>query len=416
MSSPLSPAAPPPARDEPSAGAPVVSNRRAVGVLVTLALMGFLMVTNEILPFGLINLMAADLDRTQSQIGLLVTGYALVIVAVSVPLAMLTKRIPRRQLLTVTMAVWVVGALLAATADDYNALLVGRLLTAFAQAMYWAIVTATVAGLFPPAVRGKVVARLLLGPASAAVFGMPTLTALGQRTDWRMAFFVIAGIGTAVTVAIAVLVPSYKPADGSAAKGSSPNLKRFVALLAITGLSVLGLMTVYTYITPFLIEISGYADTTVPWLLAGSGIIGLIAMWTVGRYLDKFPRGTLAAGLGILLTCWVGMATLGSIKLVGGFLFLVVGIGFNVLVGALMNRVMQLSPGSTDLGVATYSALYNVGISLGSLIGAGILDVGSPELLPVAGAIFMGTALAVLAAVNIPAIRATLSKRRGAPA
>jgi predicted MFS family arabinose efflux permease len=373
---------------------------RAVGVLITLATMGFLMVTNEIMPFGLINLMAADLGRSQSQIGLLVTGFAVVVLLASVPLALATKRIPRRQLLTITMIMWSVGALIAATSSDYTMLLVSRVLTALGQSMYWAVVTATVAGLFAPEVRGKIVSRLLLGPATANVLGLPTATWLGQQFSWQTPFYVVAGIGAVIAVAIAILVPSYTPDAGAASRGSAPHKSRYIALMGVTFLSVVGLMVVYTYITPFLTEVSGFAESTMPLLLISSGLAGMLAMWIVGRYLDRYPRGALATGLGIVFVTWGGMILFGTIKPVAAALFIAVGLGFSTLIASLVNRVMQLSPGSTDLGIAIYSSFYNAGIACGSLLGAGILAYYSPSLLPVAGLISISLALVLLGAVN----------------
>src|SRR5690606_21666434 len=162
----------------------MVPRWRAHAVVATLGLGGLLLVTNETLPFGLINVIADDVGRSQSQIGLLVTGYAVVIMAASVPLAIITRSIPRRYVLAATFAVWTAGVVAAALSDSYGSLLVARVLTALAQAQYWAVSAATVAGLFPPGERGKAVSRMLIGPAAAAVVGLPPLTALGLETSW----------------------------------------------------------------------------------------------------------------------------------------------------------------------------------------------------------------------------------------
>jgi predicted MFS family arabinose efflux permease len=395
-----------------SSRAPLVSPARAYGVLIALSLTGFLMVTNEVSPFGLINLIATDLDRSQSEVGLLVTGYALVVVVASVPLAMATTRVPRRLLLTLTLLVWATGALVTALSQDYSALLIGRLLTALAQTVYWAVVTATVAGLFPPGVRGRIVSRMLLGPASAALLGLPTATWLGQQEGWRAPFFVLAALGVMLAIAVAILVPGYKPGDGAASRGTEPHRKRFAALMVITMLSILGLMVVYTYITPFLTEVSGFAESSMPTLLTASGIAGIVGMWVAGRFLDRYPRGTLAAGQITLLTCWIAMSLFGTVGLMGALFYVVMGAAFSTIVAGLMNRTMQLSPGSTDMGVAIYSSMYNTGIALGSGLGAGILAWYSPALLPIAGAVFIAMALGLLTASNWRAVMARKSAPR----
>ena len=176
---------------------PITSPGRANAALITLSIAGFLMVTSEIMPFGLIKLIAADLDRTESQVGLLVTGYALVVVASSMPLVLGTRRVPRRYLITASTTLWTIGMLVGAQADVYSQLLTGRLITAMGQALFWAVATAAVAGLFPPEARGKVLSRLLIGPSGAGVIGLPLATWIGQRHDWSTPFYIMAALGVA---------------------------------------------------------------------------------------------------------------------------------------------------------------------------------------------------------------------------
>lgn len=176
---------------------PQVSPRRAWAVLVALSLAAFAFITTELLPVGLLTHIAPDLDRSRSQVGLLVSGYAIVVVLASVPLARLTQRIPRRQLLGVTMLLFAAANALAALASTYAVLAGSRVVTALAQALFWSIATATVTGPFPAAVRGRVVALFATGATLAPVLGVPSAPGSGSRpvgvrrsgrwpeSDWR---------------------------------------------------------------------------------------------------------------------------------------------------------------------------------------------------------------------------------------
>src|ERR1700754_3983173 len=102
-------------------------NRRAHLALATLSISTFTFVTTEILPIGLLTLMADDLHRTRAEIGLVMSGYAAVVVLMSVPLVGLTRRVPRRLLLGVTLGVFSAGTLVSALAPSYAVLLGSRL-------------------------------------------------------------------------------------------------------------------------------------------------------------------------------------------------------------------------------------------------------------------------------------------------
>ena len=380
----------------PTGRAPDVSLARANAVLVLLAVAAFVFVTCEILPFGLITLISADLHRTNSEVGLLVTAYAGVVVATSIPLAHFTRSIPRRQLLSATMLVYVAGMLLASLGGGFAGLLAGRMLAAFAQAQFWAVVTATAAGLFPAHVRGKIVSRLLLGPAVAGLLGLPTATWLGQHFGWRAPFYVLACMGVVLAILIALVVPRYKPADGAAARGVHPSRRRFVFILAITVAAIIGTNVIGPYVTPYLRDVVGFAPSSFPVLFTISGIAGLVAMIVVGRYLDRLPMGMLAIGLGMLIVGWAGVWVAGTSKPAVVALWCLTAFGGSFIVGGLANRAFQTSPGSTDIGVATHGTFYNAGMALGSLLGSGVLAGHGARALPVVAAAILVLALVLV--------------------
>ena len=73
-----------------------MNRTRARTAVLALSLAAFCFVTTESLPIGLLRLIADDLDVTPSAVGMLVTGYGVVIAVVSVPLVRMTSRVGRR--------------------------------------------------------------------------------------------------------------------------------------------------------------------------------------------------------------------------------------------------------------------------------------------------------------------------------
>ncbi len=122
------------------------STRKAVVALLALAVSTFVYVTTEILPIGLLLLIAADLGIEPSAVGLLVTWYGLVVVAASIPLTQLTRRVPRRPLLSGLLAVFVLATWVSAAASSYGVLLAARVVTALSQALFWSVVVPTTTG------------------------------------------------------------------------------------------------------------------------------------------------------------------------------------------------------------------------------------------------------------------------------
>ncbi|MFG1884678.1 MFS transporter [Micromonospora sp. NPDC049102] len=376
--------------------APDVSPRRARAMLVTLSLAAFAFVTTELLPVGLLTHIAVDLDRSRSRVGLLVSGYAVVVVLASVPLARLTRRIPRRHLLGVTMVLFAAANGTAALAHTYTVLAGARLVTAVAQALFWSIATATVIGPFPLAVRGRVVALFGAGVTLAPVLGVPLGTWIGQQAGWRASFAALAGIGLLIATAVLGLLPTYPPEAGGAARGTAPDRRRFGVLLTATALGIGGFMALQTYISPFLLDVSGFTDAALTPLLFTAGVAAVVGTLFSARTLDSRPIASLLTPLGIGTAALFGMYGLGALR-PGAVAFLAgLGLAYAAFASAVQNRMLHLAPGSTDIASAGVSTAFNVGIAGGSLLGGALLPTSGARVLALVGGLLTLAALLLL--------------------
>jgi predicted MFS family arabinose efflux permease len=376
----------PPARPAVAVPAPPVSERRAVVILLAMALAAFLFVTVESLPSGLLTLMAPDLDRSTSQIGLLVTGYALVVLVASVPLAHWTRGVPRRWVLSACAALAAVSTLWAAIAPTYGQLLSARLVTAAAQALFWVAVVPATTGLFRPLVRGRVMARLAIGNSLAPVLGVPAGTWLGEHSSWRWTFAAVAALSLVVTVVVVVLFPTIPPAAGGASHAPHPSASRFGFQMVTTVLVVTGAFGVITFVTQYLIDVAGFSQDAMPRLLLLQGAAGVVGAIVVGRFLDARPVGVIVAGISLLVVALVCLWAFGEHPAAAVGSLALFGFAFSTIPPALSHRVMLVSPRSTNMGMAVSSSLFNLGIAAGSGLGAALVAVVGVRVVPLAGA------------------------------
>ncbi|WP_169948650.1 MFS transporter [Microbispora sp. H11081] len=379
----------------------LTTQRRAAWALVALAVGAFTYVTAEVLPIGLLTVMAADLDRSPSETGLLVTGYAAVVVLASLPLTRLTQRVPRRRLLTATLAVFVAGMLLTAVAPNYPTLLAARLLVAATQALFWSVATPAAAAMFPPEKRGRAIARMSIGSALGPVLGVPAGTWLGQQVGWRTAFALAAAVGLVTCVTVAALMPGPRQAGAGVerhepGRGATPDGRRYALLIVATVIGVGGYLTAYTYITPFLLEFGGFSPGALSPLLLASGIAGVTGTVIVGRLLDSRPRAALIGPLALITCALLAMYAFGALQPVVVTALCVTGMSFSALAAAIASRALQVAPGSTDIASAGSGSAFNVGIAGGSLLGGALIDHSGVRNVTMAGALLTATALVAL--------------------
>jgi predicted MFS family arabinose efflux permease len=407
MTTPDAAAAPPVTKHSP------VDQRRAVAALVALSVSAFTFVTAENLPGGLLTLIAPDLGRSTSEIGLLVTAYAAVVVLASLPLSRLTRRFPRRYVLAATTAVCAIGSLWSAFAIGYADLMAARMFTALGQALFWAAVAPAAASLFAPAVRGKMIARLTIGNSLGPVLGVPLGTWVGQQTSWRTAFLLFSVVSLAACIAMVVAMPDVTPEQGGTARGTDPSMRRFVVLMVVTALLVTGGFIMITFVTQFLLETAGFPDKYLSMLLLGQGAAGVAATVLIGQVLDRRPWHAVLASLGLLTGALMLLWALGhvpAIALVGLALF---GVAFSAIPPALSFLCMQVAPGAVESASAISSSVFNLGIAGGAAIGAWVVAADGVGTVPLFGAMFVLAALAVLAA-DLRAASPRATARQGA--
>lgn len=386
------------------------SPKRAMAVLVMMALAAFVIVTNEIAPQGLIRLMAADLGTSESAMGLATTVFAMTIMITTLPLALLTTKLPRRPVIVGTMLWWSVGTLVVATADTFSQLLIGRVFSGMGQALFWAVAAPTVTRLFAPHLRGRKVTRLMLGASAAGVIGLPMSTWLGQQTNWQIPFVIVGLGGLVLAVALAFVLPTLTSSERDATRGDVPSLPHFIRVLIVVLLAAASMAVTWTYITPFFVEIAGFDEETVPLLLALGGAVGVAAMWIAGKYLDRWPVKSIVVGLGGLLAAWLTLALLGSFKAAAIAAIVMQGTSWSLLVAAMLNWALRHTPWSSDIGAGAQASAFNGGMAAGSILGGGMLAWWGAQILPFASAGLVVIA-GVLVLIGAPAATKALAQR-----
>ncbi|MBG6237541.1 putative MFS family arabinose efflux permease [Mycetocola sp. CAN_C7] len=384
--------------------------------LLTLAGAIFVSVTSEFLPTGLLPDMAKELDVSLSTAGLLVTVFAGTVVVATTPLAALTRKYSRKGLVVVVLGVIALANVLAAIAPTYEILVGARVLGGLAHGLFWAVVAAYSAHLVPRHQLGKAVAITAGGGSAAFVLGVPVGTALGHALGWRTAFLIIA----VIVVILALLVVKYLPAvnhhvtlkTGEIAIPlyKDRSITGVVLLCVVIIILITGQNTFYTYIAPWLVEVAGFPDTSVAFLLflfGGAGVVGLVL---AGYASDRFPKRGFALAIVSVIVA-VGVLAVGSANSIVVVIAIVVwGVAFGGVPAMLQTRMLHTASFRTrDLAAALQTTAFNVGIGGGALLGGLLLDRNGLPSLPPAQILFVAVALALMLVTD--AMRSARARR-----
>ncbi|MGK5023887.1 MFS transporter [Janthinobacterium sp. RB2R34] len=370
----------------------VTSTTMPPGVL-SLAVGAFAIGVTEFIVVGILPAMAKDLHISLESAGTLVSLYALAL-AIGTPLLVIAlSRLPRKQALLGLMTVFLAGNLLAALSQTFEVLLLGRIITAMAHGTFFAIGATVAANLVPKAQAGRAISVMFAGLTLAMVIGVPLGSFLGNLMGWRLPFFAVAVLAALGLGAMARWLPA-KLAQGApgkvatqlAALGNGPIL----TMMAVTIFGFGSSFAAFTFITPILTDISGFSSTTASALLIVFGA-ATFAGNLAGGYLTSHHGWQKALRLMLLLLAvtQVGVAlAIGSQPMMVVMLFVWGTFAFGLtpaLQAGMLATAERYTPEAVDFASGLNISAFNLGISLGSMLGALMVARQAMALSPWAG-------------------------------
>ncbi|UJF33385.1 MFS transporter [Paenibacillus hexagrammi] len=365
--------------------------------LLSLTMGAFAIGMTEFVIMGLLPNVANDLHVSISAAGQLITMYALG-VAVGAPiLTLLTQKIPQKKLLSLLMILFILGNVISVVAPSYTVLMVARLITALTHGTFFGVGAVIASKLVPPDKRAGAVSIMMAGLTIANIIGVPLGTFIGQHLGWRASFGTIGLMGAITLIGILIFIPQMKQdAPMSIAKqvGAlvNPKLQLFL-IIAVLGNA--GLFCVFTYITPLLVQVTGFTEHSVTWILVLFGCGVTIGNIVGGKLADwKLMPSVLGIYLSICILLTLFTFTVHSPAAAVVTIFLWGAASFAVFPG-MQVRIMSLAKSAPALASTSSHSAGNLGNASGAFIGGAVITHLSLTSLPWVGAVLVSLAILV---------------------
>ena len=359
---------------------------------IGLAFAAFVFNTSEFLPVGLLPNIAESIHESVSKTGLIITVYAWMVSLLSLPLTILTARLERRRLLLWLIFVFALSHFAVLWADTFEKLMGARICVAVTHSVFWSIMTPLAARVAPFGRQSLGLAMVMGGTIVATVMGVPLGTHLGQMIGWRGAFFVI-GIAAAVIWLITYRVLPVCISDRAGSLKSLPGLFRrpaLVQLYLLTMIVILGQFTVYSFITPILINVAGMTESQTVSVLFVFGLSGILGTVLSAKCLEKHFSASLLIPM-VLLTLCLALLVSTSTNPVALYLLVVVwGACISSVSMAFQTLLLNTARDAADVATSMFSGIFNIGIGGGAFIGSYVSASLGFSSVPYIGAALVG--------------------------
>ncbi|MBA1293267.1 MFS transporter [Pseudomonas lurida] len=347
------------------------------GAVFAMALAAFTLVASEFMPVSLLTPLATDLHISQGQAGQGISVSGLFALLTSLMIAAVAARMDRKRLLLGLTALMIVSGTVVAMAPSFQVFMLGRALIGVAIGGFWSLSAATAMRLVPEAQVPRALALVNGGNALATVIAAPLGSFLGGIIGWRGAFFCVVPVAVLALVWLWVSLPSITSPRRAGTGNVFALLKRTPVALGMLAVSAffMGQFMLFTYLRPFLEDVTHVSVTLLSLILLVLGVAGLAGTLLIERFVQRNLYRTLTliplamAVIALALVSFGGSAVITTLLLgLWGLVATAAPVGW-------WTWLARTLPDAAEAGGGLMVAIIQLAIAAGAMLGGAVFDL-----------------------------------------
>lgn len=374
------------------------SKPAAWGAVLSMALCVAMLIASEFMPVSLLTPMAEGLHATEGQTGQAISISGLFAVAASMVITTAAGTLNRKWVLVAMTAFMLLSLVLVAAAPNFAVLMIGRALLGICIGSFWSLATAVIMRLVPESDVPRALALMYGGQAIAAAFAAPIGSYLGGMFGWRAVFWALTPIVAVNLVWHLIALPSLPARERQDFRTMFGLLKRpyFLRGLIAAMLSWGSAFTMFTYLRPFLEQVTGVDVTMLSILLLALGCAGFVGTWASGRFLSGNVAPLLRLPALLMGGCTLGLLFFGGSVIAAG-LFLAIWGAMNTAMSVIwMTWMSQNADDAPEAAGSLMVAAIQASILLGAVVGGLLLDSMTVFATLIGSVVLAGLAIALI--------------------
>ncbi|MBF4177204.1 MFS transporter [Lelliottia nimipressuralis] len=366
------------------------------GGVFAMTLCVFVLIASEFMPVSLLTPIARELHITEGLAGQGIAISGALAVLTSLTISHIAGDLNRKYLLLGLTVLMAISGLVIAMAPSYPVYMLGRALIGVVIGGFWSLSAATAIRLVPQHQVPRALAIFNGGNALATVVAAPLGSYLGTTVGWRGAFLCIVPLAIAAFIWLWVSLPTMKSDKKQKLEGTL--LRLFSDAIVLTGLLACGLFFIgqfalFTYVRPFLENVTNVGPAGFSLILLAIGAAGFVGTLAVSIFLN-------ARLYQILIMIPLLMATVaGTLLLFGHSIWAVTvllslwGLLATAAPTGWWTWIARALPEDAETGGGLMVAVIQLSIALGSTAGGVVFDsLGWQSAFGLSGLLLLGAA------------------------
>lgn len=350
--------------------------------LLAFTMAGFLAITTETMPAGLLPQIGHGLGVSEAMAGQLVTLYALGSVLAAVPVIAATRGWNRRPLFLLSIGGLLVFNTITALSVHYGLTLAARFVAGMAAGVVWGLLAGYARRLVPPRLQGRALAVAGVGQPIALAIGVPLGTWLGTLFDWRGVFWIMSALSLLLFAWVRLVVPDFagQPA------GQRLSIRRVFAMPGIRPVLltlfawILAHNTLYTYIAPYLSSVGLGQHVDVVLLLFG--VASIAGIWFTGLLVDRCLRALTLLSLAVFAVAALALGFAGGSSVAVLIGVAAWGVTFGGAPTLLQTALADNAGEAADVAQSMLVTVFNLAVAGGGVVGGVLLERQGAASLP----------------------------------
>lgn len=340
-------------------------------LILALVVAVFGVITTEMGIIGLLPKLTSQLNVSASQVGLLVSLYAL-IVAVTGPFITLgLSKFNKKIVLLGILLVFILSNIIYALTETYDLMLAFRVLPALGHAVFFSVALVVATSSVPESQKTAAAAKVFGGVALGLVLGVPLSTLLAEHISLSVAFYFAALACFIAFLGVLFLMPSMPSKENVSFSSQLVILRKMKLWMAIITVTMIfsAMFSSFSYIADYLSKITHLNNNYISILLVIFGIFGLIGNFIFSYFLQKNAVKTTMYYPLLFIVVFILVWLFGFSMLAMVLLTTFWGIFHSSGLVISQNWLLLEAKEAPEFANSLYMSFANLGITIGSIVG-----------------------------------------------